>query len=146
MAYFEVVPWVDPFPGSISTSVPLNIGGTDYYLGDSETYFTASGETWQIGVIASEVVVYLTLAVGNTVTIIIDDANNTTIGGDVFVLGVGAHVLSCPIVGQTADLVQTTIAIPSAAATDTVTNIEVLSATPNLSDFWTDFVKSYEVP
>jgi hypothetical protein len=36
------------------------------------------------------VIVYLTLSAGNTVTIIIDDANNATIGGDVFVLGV-AH-------------------------------------------------------
>jgi hypothetical protein len=146
MAYFEVVPWVDPFPGSISKSVPLNISGTDYYLGDSETYFITSGQVWQIGVLASEIVVYLTLAVGNTITVTIFDENATTIGGDVFVLGAGAHVLSCPIFGQTADLAQTTVSIPSADASDAVTDVVVVTATPNISDFWTDFVKSYEVP
>jgi hypothetical protein len=149
MAFFEQVPWTNPWAGNLSKVINQTVGGFDYYLASDTTYIATYEpflfHTWQIGLLAAEVKVYLTLAVGNTVTVIIDD-DNGVIGGDVLVLGAGSHVLTFPIVGQTADLSKITLQIPGADDLDVVTNIEVIPGVPTLSEFWTDFVKSYEIP
>lgn len=143
MSYFEVIPWDNPWLGPVSTGS----GG----LGDEETYITvATGSPagWQVGVVASNITIYLTLDSARTVTVYIDDNLANTVGGDVFVLGAGPQVLSCDIVSQPGDLAQITLAIPGGnwMTPDTLTDIVVTTGVAPVSDFWTSFVKSYEIP
>ncbi len=143
MSYFEVIPWDNPWLGPVSTGS----GG----LGDEETYITvATGSPagWQVGVVASNITIYLTLDSARTVTVYIDDNLANTVGGDVFVLGAGPQVLSCDIVSQPGDLAQITLAIPGGnwVTPDTLTDIVVTTGVAPVSDFWTSFVKSYEIP
>ena len=149
MVSFAIIPWLNPWPNDLSSTSPITDGGIDYFMGGDVTYIATNvsfpAQVWQIGLIVSEVKVHLTLAVANTVTVAVYDLSNI-VGGDVFVLGAGSHVLSCPIIGQTGDLGQIDVAIPLSDPLDVITDIEVITGSPPVSDFWTSFTKSYEIP
>jgi len=142
MSYFELIPWDNPWLGPVSTGA----GG----LGDEETYIIASmgaPSGWEVGVVASNITIYLTLATPRTVTVAISDNLANIVGGDVFVLGAGMQVLSCDIVSQPGDLAQVTITMTSDwMDPDTLTNIVVTVGAAPTSEFWTSFTKSYEIP
>ena len=142
MASFEFIPWDNPWLGPVITE--------DGGLGDNNTYILASTGTpsgWEVGVVASNIAIYLTLATPRTVSIEISDNLANTVGGNVFVLGAGAQVLSCDIVSQPGDLAQVTITMTSDWMNpDTLTDIVVTAGSAPTSEFWTSFVKSYEIP
>ena len=142
MASFEFIPWDNPWLGPVITE--------DGGLGDDNTYIMASTGTpsgWEVGVVASNITIYLTLATPRTVTIEISDNLSNIVGGDVFVLGDGAQVLSCDIVSQPGDLFQITMSMTSDWMNpDTLTDIVVTAGAAPTSDFWTSFTKSYEIP
>ena len=143
MAYFETIAWDNPWLAPVQTGT----GG----LGNNTTYITASMGSpvdWNIGVIATEITLYLTLYDAATVNVTIYNDSFDAIGGDVFVLGSGAQVLSCPIVAQTGNLAQITLEIPDGnfSTPDILTDV-VVSAGPVITpEFWTSFTKSYEIP
>jgi hypothetical protein len=140
---FTIDPWPNPWPNDLSSTSPITIGGVDYFMGGDATYISTNeglpAQVWHIGLIVAEVKLYLTLAVANTVSVEIYDESALLVGGDVFVLGVGSHVLSCPIIGQTADMAQITLGIPLSDPGDILTNVEVIPGVPTISEFWTRF-------
>ena len=108
---------------------------------------TGTPSGWEVGIVASNITIYLTLATPRTVTIEISDNLSNIVGGDVFVLGDGAQVLSCDIVSQPGDLFQITMSMTGDQMDpDTLTDIVVTAGAAPTSEFWTSFTKSYEIP
>lgn len=102
---------------------------------------------WQIGVIASEVQVTFTCVSARTVEILIYDTGSVLIGGDTFVVAPGTHTVSVPIVSQTADIAAMSFSLGGMhEAGDSVDSATVVGGSPPVSDFWTSFTKSYEIP
>ena len=151
-------PWTNPYVGPLVSGSSLNIEGGTFDLWDGLpnvfSVFSTTGtnlvfvpaRTWQIGVLASSVDVTVSLANARNLTIEIRDQALNVIGGDILLGVVGTQTFNFPIIGQVADLREVKIiSSGSYSAGDSVDNI-VVNTTAITSEFWTDFVKSYEIP
>jgi hypothetical protein len=139
-------PWLSPVNAGDPDPRTFNgLGATTVNTGPS-----ATPPDWQIGVIASEIQVSFTCASARTVEILLyeaDPGGDVLIAGNTFPVAAGSHTVSLPIATQTYDLVGYTFSFggPEEAG-DSLDGTVVIAGSPPVSDFWTDFVKSYEVP
>jgi len=103
--------------------------------------------TWQIGIVPLSVDVTVTFASALELTIEIYNSNSDTVGYAVFPGVVGTQTFNFSVVGMAGELEQISLRVNgSYAAGDSVDNIVVNVGPPNISEFWTDFVNSYEIP
>ena len=139
-------PWLTPVLGTDPDPRDFFGGVVIFSTGPS-----AVPPDWQIGVIASELQVTFTCVSARTVEVLIYEEDqgfgNVLIGGDTFVVAPGTHTVSVPIVSQTYDLAFFTFSfVEGHEAADSFDSATVITGSPPVSEFWTSFVKSYEIP
>lgn len=135
---------------------PVNAGDPDprTFDGFGNTTVSAGPDSvppdWQVGVTASAIEVSFTCVSARTVEILLyenDPGGSVLIAGNVFPVAAGSHTVSLPIVSQTYDLQYYSFSFGGAEeAGDSIDGTVVIVGSPPVSDFWTSFVKSYEIP
>lgn len=144
------VPWDNPWLSPVYDDDPAprafdGNGNTTISVGPDEVPLD-----WHLGVIASEIQVTFTCVSSRAVEILLydnDPMGSALIAGDTFAVNAGTHTVSLPIVAQVYDLSFITFSFggPEEAG-DTLVEVVVVSGSPPVSDFWTSFTKSYEIP
>lgn len=141
------IPWDNPWGAPVLwNDYPpraFNFAG----LGNISLGSGAVPSNWWVGVRASHVYVSITCAGARTVQALVYQALGGLIGGNTFVLAPGTHLLDVPIVGQTGDFSNLTVDFGSALVSgDSLNSVSLTIAPPVYSEFWTSFIKSYEIP
>lgn len=141
------IPWDNPWGAPVlwSDSPPraFNFAG----LANVSAGASAVPYNWWVGVRPIQIDVSITCAGARTIQVLVYQTLSVLIGGDTFVLAPGTHSLAVPIVGQTADLAQITVGFGSAVVSgDSLNSVSLVLTPPVYSEFWTSFIKSYEIP